>query len=290
MNPGFTGFGQCFIVLAQAAAPTQPRQGAFHYPSAGQHLKAVTVRLPPDYLQQPAAKGPGPGDQLASVSAVSPNYLESGKPTRQFSQHQLGSISILDVGGMYHHGQKQSHGVYYDVTLAAGDLFAGIIAPRPPFSVVFTDWLSMIAALGVASRPAASRTLGRKASSMASQGPSSRHFRKYHQTVPQGGKSWGTIRQGTPPRSTYRIPLITSRKSTVRGCPLTLAAGKRGANSAHWGSVKSLGYGFLFMPPGYQGSRPTAQPMITQDNLISHTPSKSAGKKVLERSSRALTG
>ena len=226
-----------------------------------------------NYFQQPAAKGPGPGGQLASVSAVSPNYLESGKPTHQFAQHQLGSISILDVGGMYHHGQKQSHGVYYDVTLAPSDLFAGIIATRPPFSVVFTDWLSMIAALGVASRPAASRTLGRKASSMASQVPSSRHFRKYHQTVPQGGKSWGTIRQGTPPRSTYRMPLVTSGKSTVRGCPLALAAGKKGANSAHWGSVKSLGYGFLFIPPSYQGFRPPVWAMIMQDYPVSHTPS-----------------
>ena len=81
MNPGLTSFWQGFIVLAQAPAPTQPRQGAFHYyPSAGQHLKAVTIRLPQDYLQQPAAKGPGPGEQLASESAVSPNYLESGKP------------------------------------------------------------------------------------------------------------------------------------------------------------------------------------------------------------------
>ena len=107
--------------------------------------------------------------------------------------------------------------------------------------MVFTDWLSMIAALGVASCPSASRTLGRSAASMLSQVPSLRHFRKYHQTVPQGGRSWGVMRQGMPPRSTYRTPFTTSRKSTVRGWPLGLLGGSKGANSAHWASVKSLG-------------------------------------------------
>ena len=68
----------------------------------------------------------------------------------------------------------------------------------------------MIAALGVASRPVTSRTRTRKTSSTRSQVPSSRHFRKYHQTVPQGGRSWGISRQGMPPRSTYRMPLTTS--------------------------------------------------------------------------------
>ena len=64
-----------------------------------------------------------------------------------------------------------------------------IIAARPPFSVVRTDWLSMMAPLGVALRPSLSRTMGRSASSTRSQMPSVRHFRKYQQTVPQGGRS-----------------------------------------------------------------------------------------------------
>ena len=89
---------------------------------------------------------------------------------------------------MNHHGQQQSHGVHYDVPLASGYPLTRVITAGLPFSVVFTDWLSMIAALGVASRPGTSRTRTRKASSTRSQVPSSRHFRKYHQTVPQGGR------------------------------------------------------------------------------------------------------
>ena len=220
MNPSLSTFSQFFIVFAQSSAAAQPGQSTLYYPSAGQHHKGVTILPPPDYCQQPTASDPGPRHQLAGVSRVGPDHPQPRKSNQQFGQHQLGSISILNVGGVYHYGQEQSHGVYYDVTLAPSDLFPGIIAPEPPFSVVFTDWLSMIAALGVASRPSASRTLGRSASSMYSQVPSPRHLRKYHQTVPQGGRSWGTIRQGTPPRNTYSMPFTTSRKSTVRGCPL----------------------------------------------------------------------
>src|SRR6516165_4301547 len=61
-----------------------------------------------------------------------------------------------------HHGMKQqTQRIYEDVALLALDLFARIIAMRidagPPFSALFTLWLSMIAAVGQASRSAFSR-------------------------------------------------------------------------------------------------------------------------------------
>jgi hypothetical protein len=152
---------------------------------------------------------------------------------------------------MDHNGQQQSNGVYHNMTLTSIDFLASIIAPGPPFSVVFTDWLSMMAALGVGSRPWASLTLGRSASWILSQVPSSRHCLKYHHTVPHGGKSWGSIRQGMPPRRTYKIPLITSRNSTVGGCPPGFGSGSNGASSFHWASVRSLGYGLRVIPQGY---------------------------------------
>jgi hypothetical protein len=49
-----------------------------------------------------------------------------------------------------------------DMALLAFDLFAGVVSRRivkPPFSALLTLWLSMIAALGLASRSAASRHL-----------------------------------------------------------------------------------------------------------------------------------
>jgi hypothetical protein len=67
--------------------------------------------------------------------------------------------------------------------------------------------------------------------------------------VLQGGRSWGIMRQVQPLRSTYRMPFMTSHMSTVRGWPPGLGGGIRGASSSHWASVRSLGYGFLFIPP-----------------------------------------
>ena len=248
MNPVFSCYWQGFIVLAQPTTPTQPSKSAFYNPPTRQHVKPVAVRRPSDDLQQPATEGTSPMDQLPSVAPIGPDQLEPRVPSHQFAQHQFGSVAVLDVRSVDDNRQKQAKRINYQMALAARDLLARIIAPRPPFSVVLTDWLSMMAALGVGSRPSDSRTLGRKVSWMRSQVPSARHCLKYHQTVPQGGKSWGIMRQGQPLRRTYNVPLITSRRSTLRWRPPGLAAGSRGASSSHCSSVKSLGYGLCLIP------------------------------------------
>ena len=61
---------------------------------------------------------------------------------------------------------------YRDVPLASGNPLTRVVTPRPPFSVVFTDWLSMIAALGVASRPATSGSTTRSCPKVAGHGAS----------------------------------------------------------------------------------------------------------------------
>jgi hypothetical protein len=57
--------------------------------------------------------------------------------------------------------EQQAQRIYENMALLALDLFARIIAMRidaaPPFSALFTLWLSMMAAVGLASRSASSR-------------------------------------------------------------------------------------------------------------------------------------
>jgi hypothetical protein len=57
--------------------------------------------------------------------------------------------------------EQQTQRIYQDMALLALDLFARIVGMRidagPPFSALFTLWLSMMAAVGLASRSAFSR-------------------------------------------------------------------------------------------------------------------------------------
>jgi hypothetical protein len=56
--------------------------------------------------------------------------------------------------------EQEAKSIYQDMALLAFDLFAGVVPgrinPGPPFSALLTLWLSMIAAVGLASRSAAS--------------------------------------------------------------------------------------------------------------------------------------
>ena len=242
VNPCLTRLWQRFVVFAQSPASAQPRQRALNDPTAGQHVEMMAISRTPDNLQKTSCHGQNPGNQLPSIASIRPDHREPRIPSQQFAHHQLGPIPILDIRRMHHHGQQQSYGVYHNVPLPPRHLLASVIPARPPFSVVFTDWLSMIAALGVGSLPSASRTWGRRVSWIRSHVPPRPHVRKYLYTVSQGGRSCGIIRHGHPDRRTYRMPLSTSRRSTVRGLPPGLAPGSHGASSSHWASVKSLGY------------------------------------------------
>jgi hypothetical protein len=74
--------------------------------------------------------------------------------------------------------EQEALGIDEDVALATGDFLAPVVAAAPPFSVVLTVWLSMMAALGVDSRPRLTRTRSRSVAAMRSQAPSSRQRRK----------------------------------------------------------------------------------------------------------------
>src|SRR5215212_7243497 len=90
---------------------------------------------------------------------------------KQGGHEQNATLAVLNVRGMDDGLEQQALGVYQDMTLLAPDLLApdllapdllaAVIARRvnaaPPFSALLTLWLSMIAALGLASRPANSR-------------------------------------------------------------------------------------------------------------------------------------
>ena len=236
------------VVLAQSAVPAKPCQRSFNYPPSGEYLKLMAVPGPSDDFQYPACTGLDPTGQLTCVSTVAPEQPEPRGTLEQSLQYQPGPVPVLNISRMHRDSQQHPHGVYNNMSFPSFHLLARVIAARPPFSVVLTDWLSMMAALGAGCLPWDCRTSTRRMSLSRFHVPSSLHCRKYHHTVPQGGKSWGIARHTHPLRRTYNMPLMTSRRSTLRLLPPGLAGGSRGASSFHWSSVRSLGYGLRFIP------------------------------------------
>ena len=79
---------------------------------------------------------------------------------------------------MYDYRDQKAKRIDEDVALAAVDLLARGVAVWPPFSVVFTDWLSITPALGFRFRPTASRKSPWSWSWILSQVPSFFHVEK----------------------------------------------------------------------------------------------------------------
>jgi hypothetical protein len=111
----------------------------------------------------------------------------------------------------------------------------------PDAAVVFTRWLSMIAAAGAGSRPACRRTLRRQAAWTRCQTPCRRHRRNVAYTVCQGGYARGRSRQAQPVRRTSKISLTSRRGAQRRGRPRRAGPGNRDDRCAHSTSGKSQG-------------------------------------------------
>jgi len=99
----------------------------------------------------------------STIAAVCKNPLDEGKqPTRAPVEDQGGAVAILDIGWMNRNTQQQAERVDKNVPLATVGLLARIealgIERSAPFCAALALWLSMIAVVGLASRPACSRT------------------------------------------------------------------------------------------------------------------------------------
>jgi hypothetical protein len=95
------------------------------------------------------------------IAAVGIKLQQEWEPAEQGGEQQRPAVAVLNVGGMNDRVQQQALRVYQDMALLPLDLLARIIPMRidrgPPFSAALTLWLSMTAAVGLASRPACSR-------------------------------------------------------------------------------------------------------------------------------------
>jgi len=100
-------------------------------------------------------------ENWALIGAVSKQLFQEWKLTEQRRQQNHATVSILNAGGVNDGVQQQAQRIDKNMPLLALDQFARIESVRidvcPPFSALFTLWLSMMQAVGLASRSAFSR-------------------------------------------------------------------------------------------------------------------------------------
>jgi hypothetical protein len=114
-------------------------------------------------LERPGA-GPSKGGFhfAALIARIADHALDKGEGPSGFAEQALGSVSILNARRVDDNREKEPKGIRQDGALAANNLLARIIAGRvergPPLGAPLALWLLMIAVVGLASRPAFSRT------------------------------------------------------------------------------------------------------------------------------------
>jgi len=155
--------GVTLEILGKTAAAADPGQGALDDPAFGENDEAMQVVALHD-LDGPGA-GPceNPRQLRPLIVGIGEDALDEGEQAaRTAIQDQAGAVAILDVGRVDNDIQQQAERVDEDVALAPLDLLARVIARcierRPPFCAPLALWASMIATVGLASRPAFPRT------------------------------------------------------------------------------------------------------------------------------------
>ena len=160
---------------------TQPAEGSLHNPAAGKYIETFNLVGSFYNLQLEWSAGAQRGNPLnkfPGIPPISPDELDTPEAVAYPLEQQFGAIPVLNIGRMDDYRNNQTQRVYQQVAFAAVDFLAGIISMDPPFSVVLTDWLSRMAALGSASRPTARRTCLCSASWICVQVPSRRQAEK----------------------------------------------------------------------------------------------------------------
>ena len=118
----------------------------------GWTTKPASVRLMISTGRGAAAATRGPAGPL--VSGVGEDALEEREAPGDPIEDQRRAIAILDAGGVDLDTQHQAEGVGDEVPLAAlNPLPASYPTISRASALVFTLWLSMIAAVGLSSRP-----------------------------------------------------------------------------------------------------------------------------------------
>ena len=161
-NEGLDGARIALEVACQASVVADPRERALDDPTLGQNDEAMELAALDDLDRPSPGGGNRSGHARSLVAAIADDPLDEGEQAACTPQRFVGAVTILDVGRVDEDAHEQAERVDEDVALAARDLLARIVALRvdrgPPFCAALALCESMIAVVGLASRPSCSRT------------------------------------------------------------------------------------------------------------------------------------
>lgn len=150
-------------VFGKATAASDPGEGSLDNPPLGQHDEAVKLGTRDDLDLPGSAACDRSGELGSAIAGIGEDVFDEGKEaTRASIEDKPRPIAILHIGGMDDDVQQEAERIDENMPLATLDLLACIetrrIERRPPFCAPLALWASMIATVGLASRPSRSRT------------------------------------------------------------------------------------------------------------------------------------
>ena len=163
MNEGQGIGGEVFPIPGEPAAAPQPGDRSFNDPAFGENHEALGLIGPSDDLDIELRQDLGERvvKDRSCIGTVGKQLFQEGEHAEERGQQQNATVTILNIGRMNDGVQQQPHRIDQNVSLLSLDQLAAVkpvrIDARPPFSALFTLWLSIIAALGLACRSTASR-------------------------------------------------------------------------------------------------------------------------------------
>ena len=151
----------------QAAVAPYPGEGALDNPASPDELEpAFVVRALNDLKCHLLSRQIG-GKLVSAVAAIRKDVADEGEQAAGLFDKRRGAVPVLNAGGDRLDAKQQSYRIDNCVAFDAFDLFTSVVAngipAAAPFSVALTAWVSMMAAVGEASRPSASRQATSKA-------------------------------------------------------------------------------------------------------------------------------
>src|ERR1700682_4418982 len=129
-----------------------------HDPALGEDLESFCmIRALDDFgfeVRQDAGQAVVKARPL--IGRISKEFPQEGIHSKHGGKQHNATVAILDVSAVNDRVEQQTQRIYENVALLALDFLARIIPmrinPRPPFSALFTLWLSMMAGVGLGFR------------------------------------------------------------------------------------------------------------------------------------------